>query len=110
MTFAREPAGKLDASRPWPGLVAFPEEASGYFYGREVECDEVFRHIHRDTATLLFGQSGLGKTSLLQAGLFPLLRRRGHLPVLIRLDYTRARSRRRHRWRQRCGRNWRKRG
>src|SRR6516162_10347383 len=39
-------------------------------------------------ATLLFGQSGLGKTSLLQAGLFPLLRRNSFLPVPIRLDYT----------------------
>jgi WD40 repeat protein len=34
---------------------------------------------------VLFGVSGLGKTSLLRAGLFPRLRALGHLPVWIRL-------------------------
>jgi hypothetical protein len=90
MLAAAEIAGRLDASRPWPGLDPFPEEASAFFYGRDQECDEMFRHIRRDITTLLFGQSGLGKTSLLQAGLFPLLRRNGFLPVRIRLDYAPA--------------------
>src|SRR5207237_465068 len=40
------------------------------------------------TVTLLFGQSGLGKTSLLQAGLFPRLRWAGFLPIPIRLDHS----------------------
>ena len=42
----------------------------------------------RDTLTLLYGVSGLGKTSLLQAGLFPALRAEDYLPVPIRLDYV----------------------
>ena len=37
---------------------------------------------------MLFGQSGLGKSSLLQAGLFPRLRAEGYLPVAIRLDHA----------------------
>jgi hypothetical protein len=37
---------------------------------------------------VLFGQSGLGKSSLLQAGLFPRLRAEGYLPVSIRLDHA----------------------
>jgi hypothetical protein len=36
--------------------------------------------------TVLFGASGLGKTSLVQAGLFPLLRKEHHPPVYVRLD------------------------
>ena len=36
--------------------------------------------------TVLFGASGLGKTSLVQAGLFPLLRKQHYLPVYVRLD------------------------
>jgi hypothetical protein len=88
MTAVPEPAGKLEPSRPWPCLVPFSEEGAGYFYGRSAECDDVFRRVRRDTATLLFGQSGLGKTSLLQAGLFPLLRREGFLPIPMRLDYA----------------------
>ena len=40
--------------------------------------------------TILFGQSGLGKTSLLCAGLFPRLRAVDFLPVYLRLDWTTA--------------------
>lgn len=37
--------------------------------------------------TVLFGQSGIGKTSLLNAGLFPLLRSEQFLPVYVRLGF-----------------------
>jgi tetratricopeptide (TPR) repeat protein len=79
---------KVDTVQPWPGLDAFTEEQSTYFCGRDTETDELFRYVQRDVATVLFGQSGLGKTSLLQAGLFPRLRQTGFLPILIRLDYA----------------------
>ena len=39
---------------------------------------------------MLFGLSGLGKSSLLQAGLFPRLRAEQYFPVYIRLDYSPA--------------------
>ena len=35
--------------------------------------------------TVLFGRSGLGKSSLLRAGLFPLLREKGFVPIYVRL-------------------------
>jgi hypothetical protein len=76
------------AAQPWPGLVAFTEVESPFFFGRDTETDELFRRIRRDVATLLFGQSGLGKTSLLQAALFPRLRWADFLPILIRLDHS----------------------
>src|SRR5438045_9360530 len=40
------------------------------------------------TLTVLFGISGLGKTSLLQAGVFPKLREEGFMPVRIQLDHN----------------------
>jgi hypothetical protein len=80
----------LDEVNPWPGLVAFSERAQRFFFGREVELDDLFRRVRRETLTVLYAQSGLGKTSLLQAGLFPKLRREGFLPVPIRLDYGEA--------------------
>ncbi len=46
------------------------------------------RNDNRDTLTVLFGQAGLGKTSLLQAGLFPQLRNEEFLPIYIRLKYV----------------------
>ena len=81
MTSLFDTPAKLEPSRPWPGLAPFPEVGADYFHGRGRECDDILRRVHRDTATLLFGQSGLGKTSLLQAGLFPLLRHGDFLPV-----------------------------
>jgi tetratricopeptide (TPR) repeat protein len=85
---AEAAAPVVDAVRPWPGLDAFTEALSPFFFGRDAEADELFRRVRRDLVTLLFGQSGLGKTSLLQAGLFPRLRWAGFLPVLIRLDHS----------------------
>lgn len=80
----------VDPQHPWPGLSAFTEEAHDFFHGRDREAGDLFRRIGRKTFTVLFGQSGLGKTSLLQAGLFPMLRREGFLPVPIRIDYADA--------------------
>ena len=54
--------------------------------GWEEEKAELRRLIQQDTLTVLFGKSGLGKTSLLMAGVFPLLRQDGILPVYVRID------------------------
>jgi len=78
----------VDPEHPWPGLSAFTEDLHQYFHGRDREVDDLFRCVRRKLLTVLFGQSGLGKTSLLQAGLFPRLRRESLLPVPIRLDYA----------------------
>ena len=76
----------IDAERPWPGLLPFTEDARMFFHGREAETDDLFRLIEREPLTVLFGQSGLGKSSLLNAGVFPSLRRAGYLPVYLRLN------------------------
>jgi Archaeal ATPase. len=77
-----------DEQHPWIGLAPFTESDREFFAGRSEEIDELLRLVRRDTLTLLFGISGLGKTSLLQAGLFPALRAEDYLPVPIRLDYV----------------------
>src|SRR6266545_512089 len=85
---ARHEEAVVDERHPWPGLVPFREAYSRFFFGRSLEQEELLRSIRRGITTLLFGESGLGKTSLLQAGLFPRLRENGYLPVLVRLDYA----------------------
>ncbi len=77
----------VDEENPWLGLLAFRESNRRFFFGRDEELDDLFRRVRRETLTVLYAQSGLGKTSLLQAGLFPRLREEGFLPVPIRLDY-----------------------
>lgn len=75
---------RIDAQNPWPWLDPFTEEASAYFNGRSDDIAELLRAVLAAPACVLFGKSGLGKTSLLLAGLFPQLRQRELLPVLVR--------------------------
>ena len=89
---SQTPAGlpTVNTDNPWPGLLAFREADQGYFQGRKAETDDLFRLVMRERLSVLFGLSGLGKSSLLQAGLFPLLRRETIFPVYIRLDFSAA--------------------
>lgn len=78
----------LDDENPWPGLLPFGEADWKYFHGRDFEIEMLYRKVQRERLTILFGLSGLGKSSLLQAGLFPVVRRENLLPVYIRLDFS----------------------
>src|SRR5215472_11147812 len=78
----------VDPQHPWLGLASFTEEMRGYFYGREEEVGELSRRVQRKLLTILFGQSGLGKTSILRAGIVPRLRPMGYCPVYVRIDYS----------------------
>jgi hypothetical protein len=78
---------QLSPDNPWPGLQSFDEASESFFFGMRAETDALSRLVRRETLTLFYGRSGLGKTSLLQAGLFPRLREANLLPIPIRLDY-----------------------
>ena len=73
---------------PWKGLDYYAEEDKDLFFGRDREREELLRLLQRGTLTVLFSRSGLGKSSLLRAGLSPLLRDQNCLPVLVRIDYA----------------------
>jgi len=83
-------APTVDESSPWLGLASFTEETRQYFHGRDDEVAELSRRVQRKLLTVLFGQSGLGKTSILRAGLVPRLRGEGYCPVYVRIDYGRG--------------------
>ena len=89
LTTAAGASTAVDARNPWLGLASFTEETREYFYGREAEVAELARRVQRKLLTVLFGQSGLGKTSILRAGLVPRLRTQGYCPVYVRIDYGR---------------------
>ena len=84
-----EPATlSIDPENPWLGLFSYSEESRGYFHGREEETAELGRRVQRKLLTVLFGQSGLGKTSLLRAGIVPRLRAEGYCLIYVRIDYA----------------------
>lgn len=81
---------RVDSENPWPGPLPFDETAEEFFHGRTEEAADLRRLVLDAPFTVLFGASGLGKTSLLQAGLFPLVRADNLLPIYVRrLDLTR---------------------
>ncbi len=83
---------QLDGENPWPGLESFQEDERAFFFGRERESTTLVQHVLDAAVTVLYGRSGLGKTSLLRAGLFPLLRQprllpeQRFLPVYVRFE------------------------
>lgn len=71
----------------WRGLEPFLESDQTRFHGRGPDIADLVRRVSQRRLTILFGQSGLGKTSLLRAGLFPELRKLRLLPVYLRITH-----------------------
>jgi WD40 repeat protein len=61
---------------PYVGLVPYTEDDSAFFFGREAEKAIVTANVRANRLTLLYGPSGVGKTSLLLAGVVHDLRAR----------------------------------
>lgn len=99
MTLTTAPP-QLDTENPWPGLESFQESAHDYFFGRTEEATTLLGHVLDTPVTVLYGRSGLGKTSILRAGLFPLLRERHLLPVYVRLELQQGAAALSHQLRQ----------
>jgi hypothetical protein len=69
---------------PYRFLYAFDLEDAHIFFGRDAASEALYEKVLRDQLTVLHARSGAGKTSLLNAGLSPLLIRGGRLPVYAR--------------------------
>jgi hypothetical protein len=72
----------------YPGSPPFQDSELDrqLFRGRGEEADQVLHGILSSNLFLLFAMSGLGKTSLLNAGVVHELRARAHWPVAVRLN------------------------
>lgn len=58
---------------PYPGLKAFSPEMSKYFFGRDRQIYQLLRALRKQRFTAVLGSSGSGKSSLVMAGLIPVL-------------------------------------
>lgn len=74
---------------PWAGLASYEDpknsERKLKFCGREDDCYDLVKLIVHNTFVTLYGKSGIGKTSLLNAGVFPELREEQYQPLYLRL-------------------------
>jgi WD40 repeat protein len=59
---------------PYVGLRSYEEEDSDYFFGRTFDIEKISANLSVRRLTILYGTSGVGKTSLLRAGVVHKLR------------------------------------
>lgn len=78
-------APEISRSGPFKFLDYYEESDKSSFAGRDHDIRELIARITTERLVILYGRSGLGKTSLLLAGLFPELRPRGFHPIFIRV-------------------------
>src|SRR5919204_1352996 len=64
MTVAARPA----LATPYKGLTYYSEEDAAFFFGRESETEIITANLMASRLTLLYGESGVGKSSVLHAG------------------------------------------
>jgi tetratricopeptide (TPR) repeat protein len=67
------PSMAVSAEHPFPGLRPFAYQDHAYFFGREEQTYTLYRLIDRFRFIAVVGSSGSGKSSLVRAGLLPLL-------------------------------------
>lgn len=79
-----DPAASTRPPTPFKELDFFTEEDAWMFAGRERETRQLVSRIVSARAIVVHARSGLGKTSLLRAGVLPLLRQQGFRPVYVR--------------------------
>jgi HEAT repeat protein len=59
--------------RPFPGMSFYTKENAAIFKGRDREIEWLLSNVSAWPITVLIGESGAGKTSLINSGLFPRL-------------------------------------
>jgi CHASE2 domain-containing sensor protein len=64
----------VSPSAPYVGLDYFGEEDAGLFFGRDAERKRILGNLRASRLTLLYAESGVGKSSLLRAGVSARLR------------------------------------
>jgi hypothetical protein len=79
-----------DSARPpFPGLEAFTEQDAGVFFGRAAEAAELLERLHpvepakAHRLIAVIGPSGVGKSSLVSAGLLPRLAQRRQRWIVV---------------------------
>jgi WD40 repeat protein len=74
---------------PFPGLEAFTDQDAGVFFGRTAEAGELLERLHpvelakAHRLVAVIGPSGMGKSSLVSAGLLPRLEQKRQKWIVV---------------------------
>jgi len=70
--------------RPFKFLDFYRETDSDLFFGRESEIDSICSKILSHRSFILYGRSGVGKSSIIHAGVIPVLKKEGKVVGVLR--------------------------
>ena len=70
-------------NNPWNAFLPYKEEDAHKFKGRKKNVYELFELVQSHSTIVCYADSGIGKSSLINAGLSPLLRQNNYLPIKI---------------------------
>ena len=74
----------------YPGIRSFEETEAQLFFGRKKEARQLYSLVKAKSSVVLFAKSGIGKSSLINAGLIPLLEKHLFREVKVRLQDKRV--------------------
>lgn len=70
----------------YPGVTPFTQAQQHLFFGRDQDVAQLHKLVQREALVVLHGKSGLGKSSLLNAGLLPQVEQQDkYAPLVVRL-------------------------
>lgn len=72
------------SGNPFKALLEYDFGDAQLFFGRDAAIGALLERLERGPLAVLHAESGMGKTSLLRAGLAPLLLAGGHVPLYVR--------------------------
>jgi len=73
-----------EIAKPYKFLDYFDPSDRAIFFGRDADIARFLGYIGAQRLVVLYGESGVGKTSLIRAGLIPNLVQKGLIPVYTR--------------------------
>lgn len=85
ITAFSNPANPTPAANPYPRLSPFTASDADLFFGRDSELEEILELSERHPFLSVTGYSGVGKTSLIEAGVLPQLMSNGVSIATFRL-------------------------
>lgn len=68
---------------PYQGLEPFSENDRAYFFGRDIDTQRIGANLVTSPLTIFYGASGVGKTSVLLAGVLPFVHKQPDVTAIV---------------------------
>ncbi len=72
------------SAKRYPGVQPFKDTQNELFFGRKSDIERIIRNINLRKLLIIHGKSGMGKTSLIDAGIVPKLQNNNALEYKIK--------------------------